>query len=63
MMVSFIDAHRDRYGVESICAQLPITPSTYYEHKVREADPARLPPQKRRDQFLAGEIQRVWPVW
>jgi putative transposase len=31
-MVSFIDAYRDEYGVESICRQLPIAPSTYYEH-------------------------------
>ena len=29
-MVSFIDSHRAQYGVESICAQLPIAPSTYY---------------------------------
>jgi len=34
-MVSFIDAHRAAYGVESICAQLPIAPSQYYEHKAR----------------------------
>ena len=40
-MVSFIDAHRDAYGVESICTQLPIVPSTYYEHKAREIDPGR----------------------
>jgi len=59
-MVSFIDAHRDVYGVESICAQLPIAPSTYYEHKAREADPGRLPPRVRRDRELAGEIRRVW---
>jgi hypothetical protein len=44
-MVAFIDAHRDDYGVESICRQLPITPSTYYEHKAREAEPERLPPR------------------
>ena len=48
-MVSFIDAHRAEYGVESICAQLPIAPSQYYEHKAREADPERLPPRLRRD--------------
>jgi hypothetical protein len=41
-MVAFIDAHRDDYGVESICRQLPIAPSTYYEHKAREADPESL---------------------
>ena len=59
-MVSFIDAHRDAYGVEPICTQLPIAPSTYYEHKAREADPERLPPRVRRDKELSDEIQRVW---
>ena len=44
-MVSFIDAQRAEYGVESICAQLPIAPSQYYEHEAREADPGRLPPR------------------
>ena len=34
-MLAFIDAHRDQYGVESICKLLPIAPSTYYEHKAR----------------------------
>ena len=59
-MVEFIDRHRDVYGVESICAQLPIAPSQYYEHKVREADPARLPPRLARDRVLAQEIRRVY---
>ena len=59
-MVSFIDEHRDDYGVEPICAQLPIAPSTYYEHKAREADPERLPPRVQRDRELSDEIQRVW---
>ena len=58
-MVSFIDAHRDEYGVESICRQLPIAPSTYYEHKAREADPMRLPPRTQRDRTLKPEILRV----
>jgi hypothetical protein len=49
MMIAFIDAHRDEYGVESICAQLPIAPSTYYEHRAREIDPTRVPPSLRRD--------------
>jgi len=29
-MVSFIDAHREVYGVEPICRVLPIAPSTYH---------------------------------
>ena len=58
-MVSFIDAHRAVYGVELICAQLPIVPSQYYEHKARETEPARLPPRLQRDRTLVPEIRRV----
>ena len=59
-MVSFIDEHRAEYGVESICAQLPIAPSLYYERKAREAEPARLPPRLQRDGLLVPEIRRVY---
>ncbi len=59
-MLAFIDAHRDQYGVESICKLLPIAPSTYYEHKGRQADPSRLPPRARRDAQLLEQIRRVW---
>ena len=58
-MVEFIDRHRDEYGVEPICAQLPIAPSTYYECKARRADPTRLPDRTRRDAELKNDIQRV----
>ena len=58
-MVSFIDAHRAEYGVESICAQLPIAPSMYYEHKARQGDPEHFPPRVRRDRALVPEIRRV----
>jgi putative transposase len=59
-MLAFIDAHRDQYGVESICKQLPIAPSTYYEHKARERDPERTPKRLQRDAELRGSIRRVW---
>jgi len=59
-MVSFIDAHRAEHGVEPICAELPIAPSTYYEHKARERDVARRPLRIRRDEALRESIQRVW---
>ena len=59
-MVQFIDAHRAEYGVKPICAQLPIAPAVYYEHKARQQDPERQPPRIRRDQVLRGEIQRVY---
>jgi len=48
-MVHFIDQHRGAYGVEPICAVVPIVPSTYYEQKMRAVDPERLPLPARRD--------------
>ena len=60
MMVSFIDAHRGRYGVGPMCAQVPSAPSTYYEHKAREGEPERAPGRVRRDGWLSGEIRRVY---
>ena len=59
-MVSFIEDHRAEYGVEPICAQLPIAPSTFYEQKSREVDPERRPARAKRDDTLCIEIQRVW---
>jgi transposase InsO family protein len=59
-MVSFIDEHQGRYGVEPICRVLPIAPSTYYEHKSCLADPARLSERSRCDAVLRREIRRVW---
>ena len=54
MMVSFVDAQCQAHGVEPICAVLPIAPSTYYEHKARQADPERLPERAKRDAYLAA---------
>jgi len=59
-MVSFIDANRAAYGVESICKQLPIAPSLYYEMKARAVNPAKIPPRLVRDRELSLEIQRVY---
>ena len=58
--MSFIDAHRDEYGVEPICKELPIAPTTYCEHKAREVHPERWPPRLRRDRILAQQIRRVY---
>jgi transposase InsO family protein len=53
-MIAYIDAHKERFGVEPICEQLPIAPSTYYAAKSR-------PPSARavRDEGIKPEIQRV----
>lgn len=59
-MTSFIDDHREVYGVEPICTVLPIAPSTYYEQKARQAAPDRLPLRTQRDAILRDHIRRVW---
>jgi putative transposase len=59
-MVSYIDAHREEYGVEPICRELPIAPSTYYEHRARQSDPSRASRRVQRDGMLCPEIRRVW---
>jgi putative transposase len=59
-MVAFIDDHRETYGVEPICAVLPMAPSTYYAHKGRERDPSQCSARAQRDAALRPEIQRVW---
>jgi putative transposase len=53
--VAFIDAHRDRLGVEPICKVLQVAPSTYYAARNR-------PPCRRqlRDEELKADIRRVF---
>jgi putative transposase len=53
-MIAYIDANRDRFGVEPICRVLPIAPSTYYAATRRPASARAL-----RDAKLKGEIRRV----
>ena len=51
--------NRAEHGVEPICSELPIAPSTYYEHRVRQRDPDREPERVKRDRQLREEIGRV----
>ena len=53
-MITYIDRHKDRYGVEPICRVLPIAPSTY--HAARRWPPSA---RRRRDEQLKIEIRRV----
>ena len=59
-MVSCVDEHRDRFGVEPICKALPIAPSTYYTHQSVQHAPERRSARAKRDDDLTREIQRVW---
>ena len=58
-MVAFIDAHRETYGVETICTMVPVAPSTYYAHKACHADPRRVSARVQRDSRLKDQIRRV----
>lgn len=58
--MAFVDAHRDRFGVEPICRVLcehgvQIAPNSYYAHRVRQPSARAL-----RDEVVAGEIDRVF---
>ena len=55
-----MDENRADFGVEPICAELPIAPSVYYEHKRREREPERRSARCRRDGELRPQIRRVW---
>jgi transposase InsO family protein len=59
-MVSFIDEHRDKYGVEPICQQLQIAPSTFYDHRTKREDPNRRSARAKRDDELCVDVQRVF---
>lgn len=59
-MVQFIDDHRDQYGIEPICAVLPIAPATYHRRHAQQRDPTRRCARAQRDDTRRIEIQRVW---
>lgn len=51
----FIEAHRERWGVEPICRALQVAPSTYYAAVARPASARAM-----RDGELKAAIRRVW---
>jgi putative transposase len=60
VIVAFIDQYREAYGVESICALLPIAPSTYFLRKAQQADPTTRSARAQRDDELRAVVQGVW---
>ncbi len=61
-MRSFVDEHRDAFGVEPICRQLQIAPSGYRRHVALRRNPEQCSQRVRRDEALIPEIERVWQV-
>ena len=54
-MTKYIDAQRERFGIEPICKVLQFAPATYYAATRRPPSARRL-----RDEDLKGDITRVW---
>jgi len=59
-MVDYIDQHKAEHGVESICSVLPIAPSTYYDHKMKQVEPEKRSDRAKRDEALVVDIRRIW---
>src|SRR3546814_13095720 len=59
MVMSFIDSHREALGIEPLCRELAIAPSSYHEHAARLADPAIRSARARRDDEIKQQITRV----
>jgi putative transposase len=55
VIVGFIDANRDELGVEPICGELQVAPSTYYAAKSRAASARAL-----RDAYLIPVLTALW---
>jgi putative transposase len=53
-VIAYIDAHRDRFGVEPLCTALQFAPSTYWSAKRRPVSTRSL-----RDSELSVEVARV----
>jgi len=67
-MTRYIEAHRDRFGVEPICQTLQVAPSTYYavksrrpaSRRVRDAELKRDVSRVHRDNFGVYGIEKIW---
>jgi putative transposase len=60
VIVAFVDGQRTAHGIEPICRQLAIAPSTYYRHKHQQATPTARSARAQRDDDLRRAIRRVW---
>ncbi|WP_084784611.1 IS3 family transposase [Arthrobacter sp. Hiyo1] len=54
VICAFIEEHRDEHGVEPICRELQVAPSTYYAHRTRPASARSL-----QDAELTEAIRRI----
>ena len=60
--MGFIDAHHKDLGIEPICRELAVAPSSWHEHAARLADASKRSARAQRDDLLRAQIERaiVW---
>ncbi len=59
-MRTFIDQHRNAFGVEPLCKVLQVAPSAYRRHAALLRQPHKRCDRVKRDELLTPQIQRVW---
>ena len=57
MIVAFVDEHREQFGVEFICKQLQVAPSSYYAAKKRQIAPSA---RAVRDVLMLQVVLALW---
>ena len=57
--MAFINSHRKKLGIEPICRELAIAPSSYYEHERAETILGKSSARARRDDEVKTQIRRV----
>ena len=62
MIVEYIDDHKARFGVEPICRELQVAPSTYYAAKARPPS-ARAVADAELTQVIAAEHAANYGVY
>lgn len=58
--MAFINEHRSLYGVEPICRQLPIAPSSYYTRQAIDHNPDLASARAKKDMLDCQNIKRVY---
>ncbi|MBI2380475.1 MAG: IS3 family transposase [Gammaproteobacteria bacterium] len=57
---TFIDDHREQFGVEPLCKTLQVAPSAYRRHAARLRNPELRSERAKRDEAHCADIRRVW---
>lgn len=59
MVMGFIEANAKDLGIEPICRELAVAPSSYHQHAARLADASKRSARSRSDDKMMDQIRRV----